>query len=61
MFAIKRVNPRCVLRIGDVVIEYVQKYKYLGSVETENRMCEINPMALSKSVFQKVRKLSKIR
>lgn len=52
-FATKRVNPRCVLRNGDVVIECIQKYKYLGSVETDKRMREINPMAHRKSVFQK--------
>ena len=53
-------NVQCEIKLDQVVLEQVNRYKYLGSWITEDARCEnetVTRIAMAKTAFGKIRNL----
>ncbi|MGX9987587.1 reverse transcriptase domain-containing protein [Soonwooa purpurea] len=60
----KKTNQKCTLQVGNTRIKQVQKFKYLGSVLTEDGKCDAEiktRIGLARNAFQKLSKILKDR
>ncbi|MCH9665805.1 MAG: hypothetical protein K0U41_08180 [Gammaproteobacteria bacterium] len=64
MVVSKGESPRCELKIGDITIQKIKKFNYLGSMITEDGRCDTEirrRIGIAKDSFQKLNKILKDR